>query len=154
MSTVLLGVVLCFVVFLTHCCQMDTEQEKTNTNLVLFYRWLWSYVPFEMVLGTLEICRPCFKNCSLEAWPCPASTQARMTSGNTWLKSSSEQGIPLKVITEPEKFFLLWFERKKSSQRLMHLNTWFLVGWHCVGRLWRGVALMEEVCYCGQVLRV
>lgn len=29
------------------------------------------------------------------------------------------------------------------------LSSWFLVGWHCLGRLQRGVALMKEGCHWG-----
>lgn len=79
---------------------------KRNTNLVLLYRQLWSCVPSEMVLGTLEGCNPHFKNCP-DSWPCPAGFQV-MTAGDPKLgrlSNNNEPGKPLQVITESEKCF-------------------------------------------------
>lgn len=81
-------------------------REETNTNLVL-HKQLWFCVPSEMVLGAVEGCNPHFKNCP-DSWPCPAAFPV-MTAGDSRLKrlrNNNEPGIPLKVITEPEKCLL------------------------------------------------
>lgn len=75
----------------------------------------------------LQVHSPWLKNCCSETWSCLASVQPSQQE-HPRLLNSTEQGLSLKIITEPEKCSLWKSERKvfPIGSYIRILGSWLL----------------------------